>query len=57
MEIGIRPKAGVTVIGEQCKGSMLWHLYGVDDIGNSITIILSNKQMLDLKKQLNQRKI
>ncbi len=55
MKIEVRPPDGVMIIGEQCKECMMFHLYCEDALENGFNIILTNEQILDLKKSLNRR--
>ena len=55
MKIEIRPPDGVMIIGDIHKDYRMFHLFCDDGLENGIDIILSQKQMSDLKKNINQR--
>jgi len=54
MKIEIRPPDGIIIIGEHLKECMIFHLYCDDGLENGIDIILTEKQMEDLKKEINK---
>jgi len=56
MKIEIRPPEGVMVIGEIHSDYMMFHLCCDDGLENNIDIVLSQEQMNELKKSINQRK-
>ncbi|MBE3093393.1 MAG: hypothetical protein IMZ52_00040 [Actinobacteria bacterium] len=56
MEIKIRPKDGqVDVFGVYTKEDMMFEIYCVDEMENGFCILLTRKQMKELKKQINGR--
>ena len=55
MKIEVRPPEGVMISGEQLKECMMFHLYCDDGLENGIDIILTEKQMKELKEEINRR--